>query len=71
MRNRPPLQTFLAVECAGCGSYTEAPLALLRVAAVIDCDGCHRPIDVTSGSNREVIDAFARRHDRYADRGAG
>lgn len=69
-RDRPPLQTFLAVECARCGSYTEAPLTLLRAAAAIDCGDCGRPIDIASGGNRHLIDTFAQRHDHYASGGA-
>ena len=70
-RDRPPLQTFLAVECAHCGGYTEAPLAVLRAVARIDCGDCGCPIDLASGGNRHLIDTFAQRQDHYGSGGAG
>jgi len=55
---------FLAIECLRCGHYSERPLAWLREANTMACDNCAFSIDLSSGTNRTVIDSHVALSER-------
>jgi ribosomal protein S27E len=56
--------TLLAIECPQCEDYSERRLVWLRDASAMICDNCAGPIDLSSGSNRAVIDGYIELSER-------
>ncbi len=56
--------TLLAIECPGCGAYSERLLDWLGGASAMNCDACDTAIDLTSGDNRALIDSLIHAGER-------
>jgi ribosomal protein S27E len=57
-RRDPGNSALLAIECPRCGDYSERRLVWLGHASTMTCDNCAAPIDLSSGTNRALIDGY-------------